>query len=64
MLQQGNSGLRQFPDWTMGFQNLDSPEARSTPGYSEFLNAPLTGQEFSGSPSRSQKLLLTFKRSM
>ena len=63
-LQQGFVEGRQFPDWSMGFRDLDSPEERSTPGYSEFLNAPLTGLEFSGSPSRAQKLLLTFKRTM
>lgn len=63
-LQKGHSEGRHFPGWEMGFRNLDSSEARSTPGYSEFLNAPLTGREFSENPSRSQRLLLTFKRSM
>ena len=63
-LQQGFTEERQFPDWSMGFRNLDSPEARADPAYSEFLNAPLTGREFSADPSRAQKLLLTFKRSM
>lgn len=55
---------RQFPDWSMGFRDLDSLEARATPGYNEFLNTPLTGREFSGDPTRAQQLLLTFKRSM
>ena len=63
-LQQGFVEGRQFADWSMGFRDLDSPEIRATPGYSEFLNTPLTGQEFSGDPSRAQKLLLTFKRTM
>ena len=63
-LQEGFAEGRQFPDWSMGFRDLTSPEERSAPGYSEFLNAPLTGQEFSGDPSRAQKLLLTFKRTM
>ncbi len=39
-LQQGFAEGRQFSDWSMGFHDLDSPEARSDPGYSEFLNAP------------------------
>jgi hypothetical protein len=64
VLQQGHSEERNFPEWKMGFRNLNSPESSSTPGYSEFLNSPLTGREFSENPSRSQKLLLTFKRSM
>ena len=63
-LQQGFAEGRQFPDWSMGFRDLNSTEGRSAPGYNEFLNAPLTGQEFSGAPSRAQKLLLTFKRNM
>jgi hypothetical protein len=63
-LQQGFAEGRQFPDWSMGFRDLDSPEASADPGYSEFLNAPLTGREFSGDPSRAQKLLITFKRTM
>lgn len=63
-LLQGFVDERQFPDWSMGFRDLNSPEIRATQRYSEFLNTPLTGQEFSGDPSRSQKLLLTFKRTM
>ena len=63
-LQQGFAEGRQFPDWSMGFRNLDPPEARTDPGYNEFLNAPLTGREFSGDPSRAQKLLIAFKRTM
>ena len=64
VLQQGPAEERQFPDWSMGFRDLTSPEEKSTPGYSEFLNSPLTGREFSGNPSRAQRLLLTFKRTM
>ena len=55
---------RQFPDWSMGFRDLNSPEARSTPGYSQFLNTPLTDTVFSSEPARCQKLLTTFKRWM
>ena len=64
VLQQGYLKERQFPEWSMGFRDLDSPEVRDTLGYSEFLNTPLTGQEFSADPTRSQKLLLTFKKNM
>ncbi len=61
LLQEDLSG-RQFPSWSMGFRDLgsdlDNPE-----GYSEFLNMPLTSQEFKSDPSKAQKLLLTFKKS-
>ncbi len=38
------------PDWSMGFRDLNSPEERSTPVYSELLNAPLTGRKFPCDP--------------
>lgn len=63
-LREGFTEGRQFPDWSMGFRDLESQEVRETPGYSEFLNTPLTGREFSGDPTRAQKLLLTFKKTM
>ncbi len=49
-LQQGFVEGRQFPDWSMGFRDLNSPEERSTPVYSELLNAPLTGRKFPCDP--------------
>ncbi len=55
---------RQFPDWSMGFRNLADPELRKIPGYSEFLNTPLNGEEFAAAPNRAQKLLMTFKNRM
>ena len=53
-----------FPECTMGFRDLASAEVRATPGFSEFLSTPLTGAEFSADPTRFQRPLLTFKRSM
>ena len=55
---------RWFGVWSMGFRDLESPEARAIPGYSEFLNTPLTDQGFFEDPTRAQKLLLVFKRTM
>ena len=55
---------RQFSDWSIGFRNLSDPGLRGVQGYNEFLNTPLTGAEFSGEPSRAEKLLLSFKRKM
>jgi hypothetical protein len=63
-LLQGPLAERQFPDWSMGFRDLNAADVLSTPGYSEFLNTPLTGEEFSSDPTRCQKLLMTFKRNM
>lgn len=55
---------RQFPDWSMAFENLDLPQGQSLPGYSEFLNTPLTEAEFAANPSRCKKLLLLFKKNI
>jgi hypothetical protein len=64
VLLQGSVAERQFSDWAMGFRDLDSLGVQDIPGYSEFLNTPLSGHEFVADPTRSQKLLLSFKRSM
>lgn len=52
---------RMFPDWAMAFCNLKSPDVISNPGFSPFLNTPLTGDEFASDPARCAKFLLTFK---
>ena len=64
VLKQGEESERQFPDWSMAFRDLNSPEVQALPGFSEFLNTPLTDKEFSENPTRCQKLILTFKRTM
>jgi hypothetical protein len=63
-LLQGPVEQRQFPDWSMGFRDLRAREGDAPSGYNEFLNTPLTGQEFSSDPTRCQRLLMTFKKSM
>ncbi len=63
-LLQGPLAERQFPDWSMGFRDLTAVDVRSTPGYSEFLNTPLTGAEFSSDLTRCQRLLMSFKKNM
>ena len=63
-LVEGPLAEREFPEWSMGFRDLTAAEVRSVPGYSEFLNTPLTGEEFASNPSRGQRLLMTFKKSM
>ena len=63
-LLEGPTDTRQFADWSMAFRDLSAPDAHEIPGYSEFLNTPLTGVEFSANPTKCQRLLTTFKRSM
>ncbi len=55
---------RLFPHWSMGFRNLSSPEVRSLPGYSEFLNVSALGEVLSHDPTRAQRLLQMFRRNL
>jgi Sensors of blue-light using FAD len=59
-LQEAPQKMPQFPDWSMGFVDLRTDQVRPQ-SYSEFLNSPLTGHEFSADPGRAQRLLLAFK---
>ena len=53
---------RQFAEWSMGFRDLDAPESASLPGYTNFLNQPLTPESFAGDLHRSLWLLLVFRQ--
>ena len=61
-LVEGQRESRCFGDWSMGFQDLSAPEASEVPGYSEFMNIPLTAEEFSSNPGQCERLLWAFKR--
>ena len=52
---------REFPDWSMGFHNLDELAARDVPGYSTFLDSPLRSLPFSTDPVMCRRFLLLFK---
>ena len=62
-LLDGYAPERQFPDWSMAFRNLDKAKSHSTPGYSEFLNMPLTAESFADATT-CQRLLKSFRDSM
>jgi hypothetical protein len=63
-LLDGYQSERQFRDWSMAFRNLNKDQPVSTPGYSEFLNTPLTAAPFAADPTMCQRLLRTFRESM
>ncbi|MDY6945836.1 MAG: BLUF domain-containing protein [Pseudomonadota bacterium] len=64
ILLSGSVQSRTFPDWSMGFRDLRSPELAQLPGFNDFLNTSLAPEEFVSSPDRVRRLLLTFKSSM
>jgi hypothetical protein len=52
---------REFPEWSMGFKKVESDSLPQLPGYSDFLDLPLTSEQFLMNPSKSLRLLLNFK---
>ena len=61
---EGAEDEREFPSWSMAFRDLDGPDARSTPGYSEFLNTPLTSDLLTTDATHCQQLLRLFKTTL
>jgi hypothetical protein len=61
VILQAPTKLREFPDWTMGFHNLNDIDPQELPGYSTFLNSPLRSQAFTSNPAFCRRLLLLFK---
>ena len=55
---------RQFPDWSMGFQNLDKLSPEEIPGYSSFLDEEFTPEAFQANPTRAYVVLLNFKKNI
>lgn len=55
---------RQFPAWEMAFQNLDNPEVKSEPGYSQFLQDEFIADVYRENPLRAYIMLLTFRDNM
>ena len=64
MLLSGTREERLFDGWSMGFQDLADADTSALPGYSEFLDSELTAEGFGDNPHASQRLLLTFKRTL
>jgi hypothetical protein len=63
LLIEGTTRNRRFPDWSMGFRDLNSAEVKNIPGFSDFLNTPLGSQHYRIQPSDCEKLLDFFKQS-
>ena len=55
---------RQFPAWEMAFTNLDNPETRNEPGYSQFLENDFTVDVYRKNPLRAYSMLLTFRKNI
>jgi hypothetical protein len=64
VLSREQISARQFPTWEMAFQNLDDPEVKNEPGYSQFLQDEFIGDVYRENPLRAYIMLLTFRDNM
>jgi hypothetical protein len=64
VLLQETRPERDFSDWSMGFKKLGDSSEEQLAGYSDFLDGPLTGEEFVSDPTRSLQLLRSFRKNM
>jgi hypothetical protein len=54
---------RDFPDWSMGFRDLNDPSLAATPGFSQFMNLPPHERSLPETAGRVQALLKSFRAS-
>lgn len=55
---------RYFPEWSMGYSNLNDPALRSLQGFSEFTDSPLQPSALQAEPNQAVKLLNIFRRNL
>ncbi len=59
---EGYENERQFSEWSMGFYDLNSAEAADIPGYSPYLNTPLSDEQFMSNLGICRRFMLMFKK--
>lgn len=52
---------RDFPNWTMGFANIDRLDPSTLPGFSRFLEVDFKSEYFSETSAEAHAMLLAFK---
>ena len=63
-LMEGFESEYQFREWSMGFCDLRSDEAKTMLGYSAFLQSSFDPKALANDPTAAQRLLLSFKKNM
>lgn len=61
VLFEGEVEEREFPDWQMGFLNLDGVDIEALQGYSDFLSREDKARDFLQNLSRGKRLALMFR---
>lgn len=55
--------FRDFPDWTMGFRNVDEMDVSTLPGYTPFLDQDFCYENFFENSTEVHQMLLAFRES-
>jgi hypothetical protein len=63
-LVQEPIAARRFPDWFMGFTNLDEPGMVGRPGYREYVHTDLIPDAFADDITRALALMQVFQQPM
>jgi hypothetical protein len=61
VILKGPAKRREFPDWTMGFRNLDDDAIEQLEGFSTFIDSPLRSHTFKDDPALCRNFLMLFK---
>ena len=61
ILFDGETDVREFADWRMGFLNLDGVDVDTLGGFSDFMTRDAQPQEFLENLSRGKRLALMFR---
>ena len=61
VLFEGEVDEHEFPDWQMGFLNLDGVDIETLQGYSDFLSREDNAKDFLENLSRGKRLALMFR---
>ncbi len=61
IMRRENIPSRDFPDWTMGFQNISASDRFKIPGFTNILESDFNTESFSEDTSQAHQLLLAFK---
>jgi len=60
-MADGPLAVREFPDWSMGFCNVDDIDPNEVPGYTTFMDSPISAKNFTRTPALAHAFLLLFK---
>lgn len=64
ILGEGPIATRDFPDWSMGFSNMNRLDLSQFDGFSDFMNIELDADYLHSENLKAHEMLLAFKREL